>query len=133
MNMVFALIAGVWVCDTAAYYVGKAIGKHKLLERVSPKKTWEGSIAGFTAVLIFLTGIKYFGFLPAIPSYETVIAIAVIVGVGGQLGDLFESLLKRDAGIKDSGKFLPGHGGVLDRFDALIFAAPMAYIYLNIV
>ena len=133
LNIVFALIAGVWVCDTAAYYIGKAVGKHKLLERVSPKKTWEGSIAGFIAALIFLTALKYYGFLPAIQSYEKVIAIAVIAGVGGQLGDLFESLLKRDAGVKDSGKFLPGHGGVLDRFDALIFAAPIAYIYLNIV
>lgn len=129
LNLIIALLAGVWLCDTAAYYIGKSVGKHKLFERVSPNKTWEGSAAGFAASLTVIFALKYNGFLGS--SFTTVDAImlSLFSGVGGQLGDLFESLIKRDAGMKDSGFLLPGHGGFLDRFDALVFAAPMTYIY----
>lgn len=129
LNLLIALLAGVWLCDTAAYYVGKSIGKHKLIERVSPNKTWEGSVAGFAAALVVIYALKQNGFLGN--SFTTVdgIMLSIFSGVGGQLGDLFESLIKRDAGIKDSGYLLPGHGGFLDRFDALIFASPLTYLY----
>ena len=129
LNLVVALLAGVWVCDTAAYYIGKAIGKHKLIERVSPNKTWEGSAAGFLASLAFIFALKYNGFLGNSFTTVDMIMLSLFIGVGGQLGDLFESLIKRDAGVKDSGILLPGHGGFLDRFDALIFAAPLTYLY----
>jgi len=115
LNLIVALFAGVWLCDTAAYYIGKSIGKHKLLPRISPNKTWEGSAAGFIASLTAITSLKYLGFLG--DSFTTVdmMMLALFTGVGGQLGDLFESLIKRDAGVKDSGVLLPGHGGFLDR------------------
>ncbi|MCH8271998.1 MAG: phosphatidate cytidylyltransferase [Candidatus Marinimicrobia bacterium] len=129
LNLVVALLAGVWLCDTAAYYIGSAIGKHKLIERVSPNKTWEGSAAGFLTSLVVIFALKYNGFLGNSFTTVDMIMLSLFIGVGGQLGDLFESLLKRDAGIKDSGILLPGHGGFLDRFDALIFAAPLTYIY----
>jgi len=129
LNLVVALLGGVWLCDTAAYYIGRAIGKHKLIERVSPNKTWEGSAAGFLASLIVIFALKYNGFLGNSFSNVDMIMLSLFTGVGGQLGDLFESLIKRDAGVKDSGILLPGHGGFIDRFDALIFAAPLTYLY----
>ncbi|MCH8299664.1 MAG: phosphatidate cytidylyltransferase [Candidatus Marinimicrobia bacterium] len=129
LNLIVALLAGVWLCDTAAYYIGKAIGKHKLLPRVSPNKTWEGSAAGFIASLTAISSLKYYGFLGDSFTTVDIALLSLFTGVGGQLGDLFESLIKRDAGVKDSGFLLPGHGGFLDRFDALIFAAPLTYIY----
>ncbi|TFB10802.1 phosphatidate cytidylyltransferase [Candidatus Marinimicrobia bacterium MT.SAG.3] len=130
LNLIIAILAGVWLCDTAAYYIGKNIGKHKLLPRVSPNKTWEGSAAGFIASLTAIASLKYYGFLGDSFTTVDVIMLSLFTGVGGQLGDLFESLIKRDAGVKDSGFLLPGHGGFLDRFDALIFAAPLAYLYI---
>jgi len=129
LNLVVALLAGVWLCDIAAYYIGRAIGKHKLLEGVSPNKTWEGSVAGFSASFTVIYILKQSGYLGSSFSTVDVMMLSLFTGAGGQFGDLFESLIKREAGIKDSGKFLPGHGGFLDRFDALIFAAPLTYIY----
>nr|WP_321450222.1 phosphatidate cytidylyltransferase [uncultured Carboxylicivirga sp.] len=116
--------AMVWCNDTGAYLVGVSIGKHKLFERISPKKTWEGFIGGvfFTFVAAYviyrLTG------LASLPVW---LGAGVIISFFGTMGDLIESMLKRNVDIKDSGNILPGHGGILDRFDAVLFAAPMVF------
>jgi phosphatidate cytidylyltransferase len=119
------------VCDSAAYFVGRAFGRHTLFERVSPKKTWEGAIAGFFfAVGAFL--LARFLVLPYLSVSDALIC-GTIVGLFGQIGDLAESLLKRDAGVKDSSQLIPGHGGVLDRFDSIMFVAPLIFLYLDFV
>jgi phosphatidate cytidylyltransferase len=128
---VFGILATIWICDSAAYYAGRAFGKHKLFERVSPKKTWEGSIAGAIFAVITMIALQHW-----VLKYLLIgdaIAIGLIVGIFGQLGDLAESHLKRDAGIKDSSFFIPGHGGVFDRFDSLLFVAPLVYLYINFI
>lgn len=112
-----------WGCDTGAYFVGTLMGKHKLIPRVSPNKSVEGAIGG--VVIGSLSGLIYLHF-SGFPLFPWII-IAPIGTVIAQLGDLFESLLKRSAHIKDSGQFLPGHGGALDRFDSLAFVAPYVY------
>mgnify|MGYP001349330517 CR=1 FL=1 len=127
---VIYVFASVWICDSAAYFIGKAFGKHKLFERVSPKKTWEGAAAGFTASVIFFGAIGLFTGI--IPVYHALV-IGAIAGTVGQIGDLFESMLKRDAGVKDSSNLLPGHGGMLDRFDSMIFVSPFVFMYLTLV
>lgn len=121
----------VWAADVFAYYVGRTVGRRKLAPRVSPNKTWEGAIGGAVGALVVAAGLKVLvlGFLP----WVHVIALALICGVLGQIGDLAESRLKRSVDMKDSGSILPGHGGLLDRFDAMIFAAPAAYLYLEYV
>jgi phosphatidate cytidylyltransferase len=106
------------------------IGRHKLLERVSPKKTWEGAIAGFVFSIISFVGCSFL-LIKGLPLIHAIIAGA-IVGTIGQIGDLVESLLKRDAAVKDSSNLLPGHGGALDRFDSIIFVMPVIFIYLII-
>lgn len=128
---VMSMLAGIWVCDSAAYFAGRAFGKHRLFERVSPKKSWEGAIAGlFGAIGLFL--LARVTVLPYLTIPDAIIC-GVIVGVFGQIGDLAESLLKRDAGVKDSSSLIPGHGGVLDRFDSLLFVAPLMFVYLDFV
>ena len=126
---VMAVFASIWICDTAAFSVGRKLGRHKLFERVSPRKTWEGAIAGF----IFAIGSFILAREVALPYLSLVDATlcGCIVGVFGQIGDLAESLLKRDAGVKDSSSMIPGHGGVLDRFDSLLFVAPLVFLYLD--
>lgn len=126
---VIAILATIWICDSAAYYIGSAIGKHKLFPRVSPNKSWEGAIGGFIFAILAAISAKYVAL--EYLSVANAVVIGVIVGVFGQLGDLVESTLKRDAGVKDSSTLLPGHGGVLDRFDSLLFAAPLIYFYLD--
>jgi len=113
--------------DTAAYYIGSAIGKHRLYPAVSPKKSVEGALGGLLGSLggTLLAKFTFFGSL----SYVDAVLAAVLIGVTGQLGDLFESLLKRSFGVKDSGAILPGHGGVLDRLDSIILAAPVTYYF----
>lgn len=127
--LMFALVLS-WVGDTAALYVGKALGRHRMAPRVSPSKTWEGaagSLAGGVAA-----GIAYAHFLiPAAPLWM-VATLAVLGNVAGQLGDLCESAMKRGAGVKDSGTSLPGHGGWLDRIDATLFSVPVVYAALNV-
>lgn len=119
----------IWVCDTAAYLIGSAIGKHKLMKRVSPNKTVEGTVAGF--IFAILTAwLCHIWFINGITWVDSLV-IGVICGTIGQLGDLVESLFKRDAGVKDSSKLIPGHGGMLDRFDSLTFSAPVVFIYLK--
>lgn len=119
----------IWINDTGAYCVGSLIGKHRLFERISPKKSWEGSIGGgvFAIVAAFVLS-HFFPFMPLIEW----IGLAVVVVVFGTWGDLTESLMKRHLGIKDSGNILPGHGGMLDRFDSALMAIPAAVIYLYI-
>jgi phosphatidate cytidylyltransferase len=114
----------VWCNDSGAYVVGVTIGKHKLYERISPKKTWEGFIGGI--VFTIIAGIVIHS-ITGIASLPVWIGAALLVSVFGTIGDLVESMLKRNVDIKDSGSILPGHGGVLDRFDAVLFAAPMVF------
>lgn len=119
----------LWANDTGAYLVGRKIGKTKLFERISPKKTWEGFIGGlFFGLLLGYINSQIFGGLDTL----TWMTIALIVVIFGSLGDLVESLFKRSLGIKDSGKILPGHGGVLDRFDGIFISAPMVFTFLKI-
>jgi phosphatidate cytidylyltransferase len=119
---VFCLIFFVWASDTGAYFAGKNFGKHKLAPSISPGKTWEGWAGG--AALTLLVGWAVGYFLPDISLSHRLVA-ASVVAVFGPLGDLAESMLKRSAGVKDSGTFLPGHGGLLDRFDAFLLALPV--------
>jgi phosphatidate cytidylyltransferase len=142
------LLGVVWTGDVCAYYVGRALGRHKLAPRISPGKTWEGAIASFAGAL--LAGGALFVHAPQIsrafyaaglmtlrhaylaktpPPLAEILILSAVINVAAQIGDLTESLLKRGAGIKDSGALLPGHGGVLDRIDALLFAAPVLWYY----
>lgn len=125
--VILVVFAGIWTCDSFAYFGGRAFGKHKLFERVSPKKTWEGAISGglggiaaCVALAIALDGLLWYDGL----------LIGLIAGVFGQVGDLAESHLKRACDVKDSSQLIPGHGGVLDRFDSLLFVAPVVYLYM---
>ena len=126
--LIISIFAAIWICDSAAYYIGTAFGKHKLFVRVSPKKSWEGAIAGFVFAILAMIASKIIvlDFL----SWNSTIGIGIIIGVFGQIGDLIESLFKRDSGVKDSSNLIPGHGGIFDRFDSLIFTAPLILILL---
>ncbi|HEY4613356.1 MAG TPA: phosphatidate cytidylyltransferase, partial [Bacteroidota bacterium] len=126
-----SLFVSIWLCGTAAYFGGVSFGKHKLFERVSPKKTWEGAIFGFVFAVATMVAAQQF--LIEYLRLVDAIVLGVIVGVFGQAGDLVESRFKRDAGMKDSSAIIPGHGGVYDRFDSLVFVAPIAYLYLDFV
>lgn len=119
----------IWINDTGAYCVGSLIGKHRLFERISPKKSWEGSIGG--GVVAIAAAFVLSHFYPSMPLVEW-IGLALVVVVFGTWGDLTESLMKRHLGIKDSGNILPGHGGMLDRFDSALMAIPAAVIYIYI-
>jgi phosphatidate cytidylyltransferase len=124
---VFLVLCLVAAGDVGAFYVGSYFGRHKLCPAVSPKKTIEGSLGGLSANLV--TGICFkLLFLPELPAAGCAI-FSLIIGAAGQIGDLFESEFKRAAAVKDSGNLLPGHGGLLDRIDALLFAAPLAYLF----
>jgi phosphatidate cytidylyltransferase len=148
--LIFVLFS-VWAGDIAAYYVGRSIGKHKLAPVVSPNKSWEGAIASVAAsvaaafaVLHFTPqlssylllprefGVKHYVFLFNTPSMWHAAVLGVLANIAAQFGDLFESALKRGAGVKDSGTLLPGHGGVLDRIDALLFAIPVVWYYAQL-
>jgi phosphatidate cytidylyltransferase len=127
-SWLLCLFLSIWVTDTAAYAIGSLWGKHKLLPKASPNKSWEGAIAGAIAALLVPIILRVFG-LHDFAVWD-VIAFGVAVGIFGQAGDLLESLMKREAGVKDSSRFLPGHGGLLDRFDSLFLATPALYLYL---
>lgn len=129
---VLTVFIGVWTCDTAAYFVGSAVGKHKIFPRVSPNKSWEGSLAGVVGSFVVLLLIVKAGWLPGL-DYLDALILGLITGVAGQLGDFAESLVKRDVGVKDSSNLLPGHGGAWDRLDSILFAAPLSYLYLTMV
>jgi phosphatidate cytidylyltransferase len=142
--LVLYLFVVVWSGDIFAYYTGRAIGRHKLAPRVSPGKTWEGAAASFAGSIGL--GVLMFAFQPEItawlvkvhaleigslqaPPLVDAIGLSALLNIVAQFGDLFESALKRGAGVKDSGTLLPGHGGILDRIDALLFAAPVLWYY----
>jgi phosphatidate cytidylyltransferase len=131
-HVTFSVIIAIWICDTAAYFVGRKWGRKKIFVRVSPKKTVIGSVAGVMGAFLTYVVMKEIHFLGAAFSWTDVLVFTIITGIFGQIGDFVESLIKRDVGVKDSGKLLMGHGGVLDRFDSLIFASPLAMIYLNL-
>ena len=138
--ILLAVFVLLWTNDTMAYCTGmltskRKSGNHKMAPYISPKKSWEGLIGGALFTIGAAVLLAHFGWLDRIPCNDSVwymraIGFGVVAVVGGTLGDLMESLLKRSIGIKDSGKFLPGHGGVLDRFDSLLLAAPLLLIYI---
>jgi phosphatidate cytidylyltransferase len=123
--LLFAL-AITWAADTTAYFVGRAIGKHPLAPHISPKKTWEGSIGSMIGTLVVAYGFSNWIHIPL----HHLLIMAALGNIAGQMGDLFESACKRSAGVKDSGGLLPGHGGILDRIDALILCLPVIWYYL---
>ncbi len=120
----FTVLIAVWAGDTLAYLGGRLLGRHKMAPHTSPGKTWEGFVFGTAATVFVAFVAMYKQHFLSIPQS---IALGVVLAIAGPLGDLFESLLKRDAGVKDSGSLLGGHGGMLDRLDAFFFAAPAAY------
>jgi phosphatidate cytidylyltransferase len=130
-QVLFLMMLTVFVSDSAQYYSGRAFGKHPLAPAISPKKTIEGAIGGFIfgAALLAVVGAWW---LPAVPAAGRVV-VGVAIVIAGIAGDLFESMLKRSVGVKDSSGLIPGHGGILDRIDALLFAAPLYYIVLKYV
>jgi phosphatidate cytidylyltransferase len=126
LGMLMYLLLTVWSTDSGAYLVGRKIGKNKLAPQISPNKTWEGSIGGtvlaiLVGIIFSLTGVLHHGLVATV-------LITLFLSVAGQMGDLVESSLKRFYGVKDSGRILPGHGGILDRFDSLLLVLPMAYL-----
>jgi phosphatidate cytidylyltransferase len=129
--LIISLFITIWICDSAAFFGGTKFGKHKLFPRVSPNKSWEGAAFGFVGAIISMLIIDNF-FLSFLSTSESIV-IGIIIGTIGQIGDLVESMFKRDAGIKDSSNLIPGHGGVFDRFDSLFFSAPFIYLYLDFI
>lgn len=127
--LIISILAAIWICDSAAFFGGKSLGKHKLFLRVSPKKSWEGAVFGFifSILTMLLAKVIILDFL----SWTSVIILGLIIGIIGQIGDLVESLFKRDAGVKDSSGIIPGHGGIFDRFDSLLYSAPVILLYLK--
>ena len=135
-KIIISIFILIWTNDTFAYIIGKSIGKHKLIEKISPKKTIEGFIGGIIFSILAGFLISKFYFNPTINYYEKSIFIwtmsAFIISVFSTLGDLIESKFKRIAGVKDSGKIMPGHGGMLDRLDSIIFVAPFLFLFYKI-
>jgi phosphatidate cytidylyltransferase len=127
--LIISIFASIWICDSVAFFGGTTLGKHKLFPRVSPNKSWEGAIFGllFAAIAMVISKAIVLDFL----SWFDVITIGLIVGIIGQIGDLIESLFKRDAGVKDSSTLIPGHGGIFDRFDSLLYSAPAVLLYIK--
>ena len=126
--LLFYLVLVIWTFDTASYFAGRFWGKHPFFPQISPKKTMEGFWGGMAGVVVFGAATALFtGY-----SLLQIMIVSVLAGFSGQAGDLSESIIKRDVGIKDSSHIIPGHGGVLDRFDSIFFAAPVIYLYLLI-
>jgi len=126
-KLITLFLAMVMMTDTGAYYTGRALGRHKLAPRISPGKTVEGAVGGFIAAVIAgpLCRVLFFPQLPLLDSF----LLGASIGILGQVGDLAESMLKRGSGVKDSSHLLPGHGGMLDRLDSILFCAPLIYYY----
>jgi len=132
--LLLAIVIGIWMCDSFAYFGGKLLGRNKLFKRVSPNKTWEGAVSGFIASVLTLLFFGYFTPMQDLQlGFTELFVLGIIPGLFGQLGDLIESLFKRDTGVKDSSHLIPGHGGMFDRFDSLILVAPIAYAYLKFI
>ena len=117
-----------WACDVFAYIVGSKLGKHRLCENISPKKTWEGFYSGVAGSFLAAASIAYVREFPPFP----LLVIGLICGIAGQLGDLAESIFKRESGVKDSGNVLPGHGGMLDRFDSVLVSLTITYFVFEV-
>ncbi len=128
--VVMALFISIWAGDSGAYFIGSAIGKHKLFERISPKKSWEGAIAGFVFSIFGFVLTMYL----AVPQFplELSFILGAVIGIVGTIGDLAESQLKRDTKVKDSSNLIPGHGGFLDRFDSILFSSPIVFAIVTI-
>ncbi len=133
-RLTLSLYLSVWLCDSLAYLFGKAFGKKKIAPLVSPNKTVVGTVSGLIGAVALMLALGYGGFLPRnIFGLTDLLVFGLITGGFGQLGDFVESRLKRDIGVKDTGKLLPGHGGVLDRFDSLFYVMPLSLIWLELV
>ena len=128
-KIIISILAIIWSNDTFAYLVGRSIGKNKLFEKVSPKKTIEGFVGGILFAMITGALLAMFYLQESLIQW---VIIALLLGIFGTLGDLIESKFKRNAGVKDSGAIMPGHGGILDRLDSIIFAAPFVYLFYQI-
>lgn len=136
-HVILVAAAVTWLNDTFAFFGGKLFGRHKLYERISPNKTWEGSIAGMLGSLLGAFAVKWIFCDSTVDSIASqrlsdpllLASFAIVGGIAGQIGDLVESMFKRAYGVKDSGSLLPGHGGVLDRIDAFLFVAPLAWVW----
>ena len=128
-GMIIGFFILIWANDTGAYIIGISFGKHRLLERISPKKSWEGFVGGvlLAAFIAWLLS----GWLGVVDSFSWIL-ISIIVSFAGTYGDLVESMLKRNTGVKDSGSIMPGHGGFLDRFDSAIFSFPLVYLFISL-
>jgi len=127
-----SMVVAIWICDSAAYIFGMKWGQKKIFPRVSPNKSWVGSLAGLVSSFGVFYGLHTWEILPDLTLLD-IAALSIITGFFGQAGDFAESLLKRDVGVKDSGKLLLGHGGVLDRFDSITFASPLTYAYITLI
>ncbi|MFQ6605213.1 MAG: phosphatidate cytidylyltransferase [Fidelibacterota bacterium] len=128
-RLTMSMVLAIWTCDSLAYAFGKKWGKKKIFPRVSPKKSVVGTIAGLSGAILLLLGLNQVGFLGKDYSWPAVVLLGLITGGFGQVGDFVESMFKRSVGVKDSGTLLQGHGGVLDRFDSMIFASPLVYLF----
>jgi phosphatidate cytidylyltransferase len=126
---VFFLLVVVFANDTGAFYLGKLFGKHRLYEAMSPGKTWEGAIGG--GLCSVLAAFWFLRIIPLHPLDLSILGLVFFTSIVAPIGDLAESMMKRAHGVKDSGKILPGHGGILDRVDGLLFAIPGLYLFLN--
>ena len=130
LDLMFLTFLSVWICDTSAFLFGKKFGKSKILPSISPKKTWVGFLSGYFSVLVLMILMNLYG--KWIFSLNDYIFLSLIYGIVSQFGDFFESMIKRNAGVKDTGTLLMGHGGLLDRFDSLAFVCPLVCIYFEI-
>ena len=133
-RLLLGMFLFIWLYDTGAYCVGMLLGRHRLFERISPKKSWEGVFGGVAACIAgaYITHYWFDEFFQ-VPELTVWVGLSVVVAVFATLGDLVESLIKRTAGVKDSGNILPGHGGILDRIDSLLLVAPAVLIYLMLI
>lgn len=132
-KLLLAAFIFIWVNDTGAYCVGSLIGRHRLFERLSPKKSWEGFWGGMAFSIAAAWLMQWLGFFPSSWSIAAAVGFAVVSSVFATWGDLFESLIKRTLGVKDSGNIMPGHGGILDRIDSLLLVAPATLLYLLVI
>jgi phosphatidate cytidylyltransferase len=133
-RLLLGMFIFIWLYDTGAYCVGMLLGRHRLFERISPKKSWEGVVGGVAACIAGAYATHYwFNEFFQVPDLTTWVGLSVVVAVFATFGDLVESLIKRTVGVKDSGHILPGHGGILDRIDSLLLVAPAVLIYLLLI
>lgn len=127
--LLFSMFLCTWSCDVAAYLVGSKWGRKKLCENISPNKTWEGFLGGASAALLAGVGVAYVLGAEALPF----VYVGLICGIAGQIGDMGESVIKRETGVKDSGKIIPGHGGMLDRFDSVLVSGLLIYVLFGVI